>query len=178
MLYTLFRCVLFASGLLGVTSFMAFTAAFAGTTATVDIKSIVNSTLAISVIGTPNQNIDLSPGRDNSKVKVADLQFGTNNSTGLNVTATTIIANPQFSLTNANTDTSVGFRVAINDETANPGVIPAAGYSQSSSLVPLFSTSVAASINSPYSLYIRYSTLLFLDPGIYTATINLTVTDK
>jgi hypothetical protein len=145
--------------------------AFALETATVDIKGTVAKTLAIEALPA-NYPVDLSPKQTNKKVKVADLQFGTNNSTGLNVTAS-----GTFSLTNLTTDTQIGFRVAINDETANLGVIPAV-YSQSSSLIPLFSTSVAASINSPYSLYIRYSTLEFLDPGIYTATINLAVTDK
>jgi hypothetical protein len=163
--------VLVASGLVAVTSFMASTAAFALETASVVIGGTAPKTLAIEALPA-NYPVDLSPKQTNKKVKVADLQFGTNNSTGLNVTAS-----GTFSLTNLTTDTQIGFRVAINDETANLGVIPAV-YSQSSSLIPLFSTSVAASINSPYSLYIRYSTLEFLDPGIYTATINLAVTDK
>ena len=171
MLYTLFRSTLLTSSVAVAAVFMASTAAFANpsaTTGSITITGTVASTIAITA-DEFNTNVDLSPtGLTPRELKVAKLTFGTNNSTGLTVKATgifTLIA----------TETSVDFRVGINDETANLNGKPS--FYKRTNEFP-FVTGVATPVNSPYSLYIRYLTNDFQNPGTYTATINLTVTDK
>ena len=172
MLYTLLRSILLASSLAVVNTLMASAAAFADTKSA---SSIIGGTVAsiINITATnPNTTIDLSPGQSNTMVKVADLKFGTNNSAGLKVTA---IGSSVLILGDPDPSTPSGFLIAINDETAHLGNVPST-YLGVTKL--LFSTDKATSISSPYSLYIRYNTPLIVSPGIYEATIKLTVTDN
>ncbi len=163
--------VLVASGIVAVTSFMASTAAFADTTASVAIQGIVDPTLAIAS-SNPKQDINLSPlvsPANAREVKVADLKFGTNNSTGLTVTV-----DAANSLTLAKPDgiTPVAFQVQI---LAGSPEAPTTLYQGTGSA---FVTNAPAAITTDHSLYIQYAPAAFQDPGTYRSTIGLTVADN
>lgn len=157
-----------ASGLVVATSFIP-SAAFAGTTDSVTIGGSVASTLAIAYTNA-KADINLAPAQTNAEVKVADLTMGTNNSTGLTVTATGILTLAKTTGSNA---TPVPFTVGI---VAGASGTPA---SYAITATTVFATTTAAAPSTAHSLYIKYSTdASFQDPGSYAATVVLTVADN
>jgi len=168
MLSTTLRRALVASGLVVATGFMAFSAVYADD---VTIGGTVASTLALTS-SNPNTTINLDAGQTNIEVKVAKVLMGTNNSTGLKVVPT-----GTFTLARTAPDaaiTPVNFTVGMfaGDGSGTPVVTYVA------SGADMFSTSAAAATNTEHSLFIKYSTAAFQDPGAYAATITLTASDK
>jgi hypothetical protein len=166
MLSTSLRRVLVASGLVIASSFAAASGAFALTTGDVNLSGTVNSTLAISS-SNPNTAIDLAASQTDTTVKAADLAFGTNNSAGL-----TVASSGTLTLSNGQA-TPVPFTVGI---VAGSTGTPAAYYPTNTANI--FDTSAAAAPTTAHALYIKYSTAAFQDPGNYTATVTLTVSDN
>jgi len=171
MLSTTLRRALVASGLVVATSFMAFSAVYAGD---VVIGGSVASTLALTS-SDPNTTINLDAGQGQVtpvEVKVAKVFMGTNNSAGLKVVPT-----GTFTLARTTGDaaiTPVQFTVGMG--------IGAAGTPASyvvSGATDMFSTNAPAPVNTEHSLWIKYSTAaVYQDPGDYAATITLTASDN
>jgi hypothetical protein len=140
--------------------------AFAATDATVSIGGTVTPTL--NIVATPAAGagtLDLSGG---AKVAiVATLAIDTNNSTGYTMIAT------DGNMVNATAITPIAYQVT---SVAAGAPAPAAGafggnYTYSSNAANTTAT-------SGRDLYVAYTPAALQDPGTYTATITLGVTDN
>ena len=163
--------VLVASGLVAVTSFMASTAAVAApataTTGAITITGTVASIIAIAVTP-PTFPILQGQTLETSKVEVtgANLTFGTNNSTGLTVTASgdTLLKEAAADGPGPDVLFTLGFGHAFSTPaTATYGAFNSGG--------PESST-------ASQKLYIQYKSAAVQDPGAYTASVTLTAVDN
>jgi hypothetical protein len=145
---------------------MVSAAAHAATSGSVSLSGTVVSSLAITVTASAAASaLDLSGGE--KIVKVADLAMSTNNEQGFTLTTSS------GSLTKSG-GTSIAFQVTT---VADAATAPAAGaFTVASGSDDTFNTSGAGS--SDRDLYIKYTPASLQDPGTYTGTINLTVSDN
>ncbi|MEH2386693.1 MAG: hypothetical protein V7K14_13140 [Nostoc sp.] len=163
----LIRRALIASGLFIGTAVAFSPTAFAGTTASATIGGNVTSTIAITA-STGKANVDLAPDQNTVAVKVSDLAMGTNSVAGL-----TLTTSGTFNLDNQRT--TIPFLVGVGVGATNAPV----NYGASGNAASGIDTGAAAAPNTPYGLWIQYSTATgFQDPGAYGATINLSVADN
>ena len=171
MLSTTLRRVLVASGFVVATSFMS-SAAFAATTGDVIIGGSVASTLTMGITAKAGAaTINLAPAQTNAVLEVADITMGTNNSTGLSLK---LDAASSFSMANTGGGTPVAFTVAAVEGDLETGAV----YKGAVGDVLITSTAAQASTTA-YSLFIKYSTqATFQDPGTYSSTIKLIVSDN
>jgi hypothetical protein len=167
MLSTNFRRVLVASGLVVASSFMA-SAAFAGITGSVPLSGTVATTLAVTATPVNNTSMNLTTASV-QRVKVADVTMGTNNATGLKLVFDSDVA---FVNANAKTPIAVGVQVLAG---ASP-TTPTSAYITSAGT--LVTETAAQAVNTPYSLFVEYTPAALQDPGAYSASIGLTVTDN
>lgn len=139
---------------------------YAATSDTVILSGTVESSLSIVASPTANaSNLDLSEGE--KIVHVADLAMSTNNEQGFTLTATS------GDLSKAG-GTPIPFQVTTVDDSA---AAPLSGdFSVASGANYTFSTVVAGSFDQ--DLYIKYTPAALQDPGTYSGTINLTVSDN
>jgi hypothetical protein len=103
------------------------------------------------------------------RVKVADVTMGTNNATGLKLVFDSDVA---FVNANAKTPIAVGVQVLAG---ASP-TTPTSAYITSAGT--LVTETAAQAVNTPYSLFVEYTPAALQDPGAYSASIGLTVTDN
>ena len=141
--------------------------ASAGTEDTVSLGGSVSSTLSLDATDTTEaSNLDLTTNSEQI-VKVADIAMSTNNSAGLQLTASS------GNLTNADSQT-IAFKVTTVDDAA---AAPATG-----DFTVASGTNYTASSNAagdwPKDMYIAYTPAALQDPGTYSATISLTVSDN
>jgi hypothetical protein len=141
-------------------------AAFADTTASVTLGGTVTSSLAITSTPTAAAStLDLSGGE--KLVKVADLAIGTNNEQGLTLSATS------GDLTKAG-GTAIAFQVHT---VADGAGAPIAGAFVVASGTDYDVGSLAAGAFDR-DVYILYTPAALQDPGAYSGSISLTVTDN
>lgn len=138
----------------------------AATTATVPLSGTVSATLEVSsVTAAGASSLDLMGGQQ--IVKVADIAMSTNNEQGLTLTATS-------------GDLSKGGGTAIAYQVtsvADDDAAPAAGaFTAASGENYTVGTNAAGASN--VDLYIMYSPAGLQDPGTYTGSITLTVSDN
>jgi hypothetical protein len=138
--------------------------AFAETTANLPLSGTVTTTL--NIVSTPlpaATALDLSGGVKTPKV--ATLAIDTNNSTGYTLTAS------NGNLTNTTATTPIPYLVSsVGTGDAAPTVF-AAGYTYASN-------AANAAASGGRDLYIQYTPAALQDPGTYTGTITLAVTDN
>lgn len=167
MLSNTLRRVLLASGIVVATSFVA-SSAFAGTTGSVPLGGTVATTLDMAVTAVNNTNMDVTTASV-KRIKVADITMGTNNATGLN-----LALNSAVTFTNTNNKTPITVGVAVLDGAT--ATAPITGYT---TIAASLKAPVAAqAVSTPYSLFIEYTPVALQDPGIYSATVSLTITDR
>jgi hypothetical protein len=157
---------LIASGLVfGAT--LAFTGhASAQTTGTVNLSGSVSSTLALTTTATGDASaLDLSSGE--KIIQVADLGLSTNNSTGYTLEASSGNLTNEDSVTMAYQVTTI----------ADGGTAPATGDFGIASGTP-YTVSTSAAGTAAQDLYIKYTPAALQDPGTYTGSVSLTVTDN
>jgi hypothetical protein len=140
--------------------------AFAATGATVNIGGTVAPTLNIVATPAPGAGtLDLSGG---AKVAiVATVAIDTNNSTGYTMTAT------DGDMVNGTATTPIAYQVT---SVAAGAAAPAAGV-----FAPTYtyaSNAANAAATGGRDLYVAYTPAALQDPGAYTATITLAVTDN
>jgi len=144
----------------------ASASAAAATSGSVTLGGTVTSTLAITSTSTAGAStLDLSTGE--KIVKVADISMITNNEQGLTLTASSGNLTKTGGTSLAYQVTSVNDGAAPPDNTAFP-VASGSNY--------VFTTSAAGP--AAEDLYIMYNPATYQDPGAYSATITLTVTDR
>jgi hypothetical protein len=147
--------------------------AFAGTTDTLTIKGTVTTTLSLAVAGTTGAGsaAALELGTTGEKiVKIADLTMSTNNEQGLLLTVTSANSG---SLVKAG-GTSISFLLnAVNDAATAPAT---GDFSAGSGAT--YTTGSTAAGDANKDLYMKYTPATLQDPGEYTDTLTLTVTDK
>jgi hypothetical protein len=141
--------------------------AHAGTSDTVSLSGSVTSSLDIAATDTAGATaLDLSGGQ--KIAKVSDLAISTNNEQGFTLTASS------GNLTKAG-GTSISFQVATVDDGASAPV--AGDFSVASGTDNTdFVSSVAGAKDG--DLYILYTPATLQDPGTYTGSISLTVSDN
>ena len=149
---------------------LASSAALAGTTGSVTLGGTVASTLSIAVAPTATASalpLDGEGSASEHIVKVAALTMGTNNEQGFTLTASSgdIVKSG---------GTSISYQVTSVDA---GGSAPASGdFLVASGSNYTYATSGSGPGNQ--DLYVKYTPLSLQDPGSYSATINLTVTDN
>jgi phage tail sheath gpL-like len=140
--------------------------AFAATTGSVALSGTVTTTLAITVTPTGTASaLDLSGGQ--KIVKVADVAMLTNNEQGLTVS----ISSASLTKTGGS---SIPWQVTTVADAASAPLT--AAFTVASGTAYSVGSSVAGTVDK--DLYIQYTPLALQDPGIYTGTINLTVSDN
>jgi hypothetical protein len=146
-------------------SLLSSSVALAATTASVTLGGTVATTLSLTVTATPEAaSLDLTTAGP-TVVKVADVSMSTNNEQGLTLTATS------GDLTKAG-GTPIPFQVtSVADGDAAPTVFAIASGDDYT-----VGTSVAGA--DAQDLYISYSPAALQDPGAYSGSITLTVTDN
>ncbi len=168
MLSTTLRRALVASGIVVATSGFMASAAFAGTTGSVPLGGTVVTTLEMAVTPLNNTGMDLTTPSV-QRVKVGDITMGSNNATGLTLSFNSAV---NFVNPNAKTPIAVGVQVLAG---ASP-TLPTSGYITTAGT--LSAPAAAQAVNTPYSLFVEYTPAALQDPGLYSATISLTVLDK
>jgi hypothetical protein len=142
-------------------------AAESSDSAQVNLAGSIASTLQVSAQATAGAStLDLSPNQ--KIVKVADLTMSTNNVEGLTVHASS------GNLENAEQH-AIAFQVLVGEDEAQEA--PAATAFTSASGQP-FDHEIALQGEHLRDLWIKYSPVATDDPGNYTGTINVTVTDN
>lgn len=143
------------------------TSALAASSGTVAIGGTVTTTAAVDV-GTPLTEataLDLNTASQ-QVVKVADLTVSTNNATGLTLTVSS------GNMVKGDGNTPIPYQVTtVADEAQQPTSFAVA------SGTPYTVTTSAAGV-VPLDLYVAYTPAENQDPGAYSATINLSVTDR
>ncbi len=155
------------SGLLVGTLLTFSGAVHAATTADVGLSGSVSSTLAITSTATAGAStlaLDGAASGVEQIVKVADFSMSTNNEQGLSLSV------PAGNLTKSG-GTAIAYLVNVVTDGASA---PATGAFASGTQT--YTTSAAGS--AVRDLYIKYTPAALQDPGTYTGTITLTVTDQ
>lgn len=142
--------------------------ASAATEDTVTLGGTVASTLTMEATDTLGAaSLDLTTNSEQI-VKVADIAMSTNNSSGLTLTATS------GNLAKGDAQTPIAFKVTTVDDAA---AAPASGAFTVASGTNYTAVGSAAG-DFPKDLYIAYTPAALQDPGTYSATISLTVSDN
>lgn len=149
-----------------VGSLLVSSAAIAATTGSVTLGGSVSSSLSLDAEDTLGAStLDLSGGE--KIAKVADISMSTNNEQGLTLTASS------GDLTKTG-GSSISFQVTTVADAASAPV--AGDFLTASGDDYTVGTSAAGSVNK--DMYILYTPAALQDPGAYTGSISLTVTDN
>lgn len=168
------RTLIASTLFLGATALFS-SAAFAGTTTgSVNVSGTVTSTLDMSVSSTSGATslaLDSSAAGVKQTPQVANLNISTNSEQGYDVSV---------SSGNLVDDDGVGtpipYRVAV---VADGATAADSDFNTAPGTAYHYQTSIAnAPADGARDLYIQYTPAALQDPGSYTATINLTVTDR
>lgn len=160
--------VLVASGLVAVTSFMASTAAFAGTTGTVNLSSSVPSNLSITV--TPLAaagSLNLAPLATVANVQVATIAASTNSALGLKVTPTST------GLLSSGLNT---ITYTIGEAFTTGADLTVASVTDGTALIKTHSSASGTARESAIS--VSYTVPAGQAPGVYTGFISFTAVDN
>ena len=139
----------------------------AATTDAVTLGGTVSSTLSIEATDTVGASaLDLTTPSEQI-VKVADIAMSTNNSAGLTLTASS------GNMSNPDSQT-IAFKVTTVDDAA---AAPASGaFDTPSGTDYTVGNGAAGTLDN--DMYIAYTPAALQDPGLYSGTISLTVSDN
>jgi hypothetical protein len=143
--------------------------ALAGTSDTVSLSGTVTTTLSIDATDTAGAtalDIDGEGSAGEHIVKVADVAMTTNNEQGLTLT----FSGGNLTKTGG---TSIAYRVVTVADGASAPVTGDSGWAAGSTT---FQTSAAG--DSARDLYIKYTPAALQDPGTYTGSISLSISDN
>jgi hypothetical protein len=156
----LLKCILFCS-------LVGSSAALAGTTGTVTLAGSVNSTLSMTATDTAGAGaLDLTTASEQI-AQVSDISMTTNNGEGLTLSAMS------GNLTNGSSG-SIAFQVTSVDD----GATAPAGAAFTTASGTAYTADTGAAGTFDKDLYIRYTPSAGQDPGNYTGSIDLSVSDN
>ena len=169
--------VLVASGLVAVTSFMASTAAFAGTSGTVTLSSSVPTNLTITVSPLPAAGaLNLAPtGNEVPYVNVAAITAAsTNDPDGLNVTAS---GTPVGGVLTGTLSPVIGNAAPISYTVGESSTATGSVTDVASNGILFHTKSSAAGSADPSSIFIKYTVPVGQLTGVYQGSITFTAAD-
>jgi hypothetical protein len=168
--------ILLASSLAATASLMMNAAAFAGTTATINLSGTIPAALPITVSPTSTSaSIPLTPGNAYTGIKIAAISgLLTNSSNGLKVTVTS--ASNWRLVSGSNFIEFGGLGEALGTNATSPTSMRSPSHYDSNPLQLTRSSSAGNASDS--SIFISYTIPPNQAPGTYTGSITFTVTDN
>ena len=168
--------ILLASGLAATASLMTNAAAFAGSTATVNLSGTIPAALPITVFPVPDAvSLPLTPGNAYNGIKIAAISgLLTSSRNGLKVTVTS--ASNWRLVSGSNFIEFGGLGEALGANATSPTSMRSPSHYDSNPLQLTRSSSAGNASDS--SIFISYTIPPDQAPGTYTGIITFTVTDN